>query len=313
MDAAGRSAWGGRLSSRSGRAKSNEFAGSNARRLRARRARMFLARRRNRIYVWREKAATLLSPGNDLKILFPVKPEWMQEILGGFRRTRYEIKFASLADAQLTAFDVVVPLQPEDFELLRKCPEILRKNKIPIPSDECVRLCNDKAELCQFLNRAGFEAFIPKLGPGLTPPYILKKRVGCWGQDCYVVHDAKDEQALSQELNDPAYFCQELVPGTREFATHILFLNGRIVKALNIMYEFETETAVKGQTPWLYRGIHRCPYLKLFTRILQTIGFEGLCCLNYKVAGDKPFLLEINPRFGGSLSPYFFSFLRHVR
>jgi len=131
--------------------------------------------------------------------------------------------------------------------------------------------------------------------------------------DCYVVRDLKDELTFSQQINDPAYFCQELIPGSSEFATHILFMGGRIVKALNVRYEFETETPIKGQNHFLYTVIHRCPYLKLFARMLRAIDFEGLCCVNYKVEGGRPLLLEINPRFGGSLAPYFFSFLRHLR
>ena len=34
------------------------------------------------------------------------------------------------------------------------------------------------------------------------------------------------------------------------------------------------------------------------------------CCIHYKGAKVRLFLLEINPRFGGSLAPYFFSFVR---
>ncbi len=35
-------------------------------------------------------------------------------------------------------------------------------------------------------------------------------------------------------------------------------------------------------------------------------------CINYKVVNGQPVIFEINPRFGGSLSLFFFSFLRHL-
>jgi predicted ATP-grasp superfamily ATP-dependent carboligase len=35
--------------------------------------------------------------------------------------------------------------------------------------------------------------------------------------------------------------------------------------------------------------------------------------VNYKVVRGLPYILEINPRFGGSLTPYFFSFIRHLK
>jgi len=114
-------------------------------------------------------------------------------------------------------------------------------------------------------------------------------------------------------ITDPGYFCQELVSGPSEFATHILFVGRRIVKALNIKYEFESATPIKEQDADCLKVVHRCPHLDLFARMLRAIQFEGLCCVNYKVAQGRPMLLEINPRFGGSLAPYFFSFVRHLR
>jgi predicted ATP-grasp superfamily ATP-dependent carboligase len=56
----------------------------------------------------------------------------------------------------------------------------------------------------------------------------------------------------------------------------------------------------------------KCSYIDIFSDLLNAIGFEGLCCIDYKVKNGIPYIFEINPRFGGSLSFYFFSFLRHL-
>ena len=242
-----------------------------------------------------------------------VKPDWTERIQGGFRRTRYRVEFGDISTENLDKFDVIVPLTEKDFECLRRSSGSSRKNRIAVPSEQCTQLCNDKLALNEALILAGFGAYIPSMGRGLTPPYILKKRIGEWGVDCHIIRNRTDEQTFSQQLDDPAYFCQELIGGPSEFATHILFMGGQIVKALNVMYEFATETPIKGQDQGLYTVIRRCPHLKLFARMLRSINFEGLCCVNYKIARGQPFLLEINPRFGGSLAPYFFSFLRHLR
>jgi glutathione synthase/RimK-type ligase-like ATP-grasp enzyme len=206
-----------------------------------------------------------------------------------------------------------VPLSLSALEEARRHSP--QKNALPVPSAESVRLCHDKYEFNEALIKAGFSRYIPKMvqGRALTPPYILKKRMGSWGKGCFVIRNDSDEEAQLDRINDPQYFCQELIHGTAEFATHILFVDGRIVKALNIKYEFAIDTAIKGQTAPLFDVVHRCRYLGLFARILRAIQFEGLCCVNYKVAKGQPFLMEINPRFGGSLAPYFFSFIRHLR
>ena len=175
-------------------------------------------------------------------------------------------------------------------------------------------MTRQNAVLNRAISAAGSGRYIPKTGNSgeLAPPCILKKRVGECGKNCTMVLKRQDEEAVLDALRDPEFFCQKIITGKFECATHILFVNNRIVKSLNIMYAFDSEFPIKGDLN-VYRVIHRCPYLKLFRRILETIGFHGLCCLNYKVADAQPYLLEINPRCGGSPGPFFFSFVRHLR
>ena len=273
-----------------------------------------MALRRNRLYVRSEKLWALLSPGGAKKILFSEKPDWADEIKRGFRRLPHQVEFGSITEDSFQRYDIVVPLTLAALEEARRhSPR--QKNALPLPSAESVRLCNDKYEFNQVLIEGGFGRYIPKMAQGLalTPPYILKKRIGWWGTDCYIIRNRHDEESQRERITDSKYFCQEFIPGATEFAMHILFVDGRIVKALNIKYAFGTETPIKGQDSHLLKVVHRCPYLDLFARVLRTVQFEGLCCVNYKVANGQPFLLEINPRFGGSLAPYFFSFVRHLR
>jgi len=58
-----------------------------------------------------------------------------------------------------------------------------------------------------------------------------------------------------------------------------------------------------------FQNIVKCKHLELFSNILKNIGYQGLCCIDYKMKDNSPMIFEINPRFGGSLSPFFFSFL----
>ena len=273
-----------------------------------------IAWRRNHLYVKSEKLWALLSLGKAKKILFSGKPDWFDDIKSGFRHLPHQVESGSVTDDSFRRYDIVVPLSlPALEEARRRSP--LQKNALPLPSEESVRLCDDKYEFNQALIKAGFGQYIPKVTQrvALTTPYILKKRVGMWGKDCYIIRNCEDERAQLDRITDSNYFCQEFVPGSSEFATHILFIDGRIVKALNIKYQFASDTPIKGQSAERLRVVHRCPYLALFARVLRAIQFEGLCCVNYKVAKGQPFLLEINPRFGGSLAPYFFSFIRHFR
>ncbi len=274
-----------------------------------------LARYRNRFYLKREQFLSSFFPRRSLRVLMSCeKPDWQEDIERGFSRTRHKVEFGSITPESFGGFDLVVPLTLADLSRVRRSLPLLSRNPLPVPSEQCVRLCHDKYEFNQTLINAGFGRHIPRIGNGreLEPPYILKKRTGEWGQDCHIIRDRHDEMALIERVGDPAFFCQEIIRGQFEFATHILFTGDRIIKSLNLLYEFESETPIKGQDRELQRVICRCAYLELFGKILRTIGFQGLCCVNYKIYRGQPFLLEINPRFGGSLGPYFFSFLRYL-
>jgi len=43
----------------------------------------------------------------------------------------------------------------------------------------------------------------------------------------------------------------------------------------------------------------------MFASMLATIGFEGLCCVNYKLERGVPRVFEINPRMGWNLCAHF--------
>ena len=271
-----------------------------------------LASKRNRLYLAYERFLLYLARDKTLRILFSGKPDWSEDIKKGFNGSRHIVEFGPLTDRAFSAFDLVMPLEISDLIAAQQWPQLLAKNPIPIPGEESILLCDDKYRFNLALMQLGFGSYIPAMGPNLRPPYILKKRISEWGKECRMIQNVEEEMQVLDKLNDSAFYRQEIIRGRYEFATHILFASDRIVKALNIMYEFENEYPIKGQDPNLYKVIHRCSHLDLFASVLRSIGFQGLCCVNYKVVCGRPYIFEINPRFGGTLGPYFFSFIRHL-
>jgi hypothetical protein len=257
-----------------------------------------------------------LSPRQGLRILFSPKPDWEGQIRAGFRHTRHEVAFLELSPLKeaIADYDVVVPLTIADVRFLNKTRGLIAHNRLPIPSLESISLCDDKVRFSQFLQDNGFGDFLPQTGDRLAYPYVVKKRIDEYGQSCHMIHDARGAEACAGFLADPAYFTQALVPGPKEYATHIVFSGGKIACSLNIEYRFGTSGSIKGKDNYLGTHPCRCPHLDLFASMLKAIEFEGLCCVNYKTADDgRPMMLEINPRFGGSLSPWFFGFIRYLR
>jgi len=244
-----------------------------------------------------------------LNILFSKHPGLEQEVTNGFRFSRHKITFAELSSANIEDFDLVVPLYIRDLKYLNEVKHLIRDNPIPIPSVESITLCDDKFIFNQALIAKGFASFIPRMGGVLAFPYMLKKRVDDSSRNAHIISNSDEEQFFNNVISSPEYFRQEMIRGDREYATHILIKDRKITHSINIEYVFDTDLPIKGRNKAIYTKISRCPYLDTFASILAALDFEGLCCVNYKELDSQPFIFEINPRFGGSLCPFFFTFI----
>lgn len=248
----------------------------------------------------------------NLKILFSEKPAWEKNIRIGFRFTRQELEFNQFTPENIKKSDLIVPLTIGDLIILDKDRHLVKNNLIPIPRLEAIRLCDDKYQFYLALKANGFEYALPKIGVNLPYPYILKKKWGEDGNDCYVISNVEKEKQYEDLINNEDFFCQQMIEGMNEYATHILFKDNEIQASITMKYTWSSSTPIKGQDKFDSRTIVKCPHFELFSAILKSIDLQGLCCFNYKVTDGKPYIFEINPRFGGSLSKFFFSFIRHL-
>lgn len=243
-----------------------------------------------------------------MRILFSdAKPDWSPEIEKGFKNSKHSISFGELTVENSTGFDLLIPLtiQEQESKVLQ---DLMVNNAIPLASVESIHLCDDKFLFNEALESSGFGRYIPKMGGSHAFPYMLKKKIDQYGENTHIIKDEQEEAKYSEKLKSPDYFTQEIISGRSEYATHIVFRKGKIESSLNIKYTFAQEISIKGKDMSI-TSICSCPYLKTFASILESIGYEGLCCFNYKVRDKIPYIIEINPRFGGSLTPYFSLFV----
>jgi len=272
------------------------------------------------LFVGFETLRSILSSKPKMNILISVNKNWEQGIHKGFygaiRRGFYgsghKVTFAVLTEENIKNSDLVVPLNITDLKYLNRHRYLVADNPIPIPSLRAVNICDDKYLFYQTMQEKGFGKYLPKISNNLPYPYILKKSVSENSDDCFVITGQETESKYKALFGKPGYFRQQMVEGTTEYATHILYKNGKIISSINIKYLFDDSTPVKGKTKSILREVCKCPYLDIFADILTAIEFEGICCFNYKIMDRVPYVLEINPRFGGSLSRYFFSFVRRL-
>lgn len=262
-------------------------------------------------FAW-ELLLAKMSSTPKIKILFSKDSDRIPNIKRGFRYLSHQTSFEEFTAENVKKNDLVVPLNMDDLRYLARMPQLVKHNLIPIPNLEAIDVCDDKYLFYKTLEKQGFGDVMPKIGSDLLYPYVLKKKVAQSGDDCFIIRNAEDQEKHEHLINNPDYFCQQMIQGNKEYATHLFYKSGRVVCSINVKYVFAGGSFVKGKDKFICTEISSCPHLDLFASILDAIDYEGLCCFNYKEINGKPFIFEINPRFGGSLSTFFFSFLRRL-
>ncbi len=267
---------------------------------------------RNEWFIFKEKIKFIFWKGKKVSILFPEKEVWDVIIKKSFRYTKHEVHFGDLTIDNIRLHSLVVPLSYKDLDHLVEIAPLLKGNPIPIPSRASVDLCNDKFRFNTTLTEKGFGQYVPRVANKLSFPYLLKKKEGEYGVGSLIIKNATDEMLSAHLTSDANYFCQELVSDQNEYATHIIFKNGEILCSMSVKYTFRDAEFINGKNKYICREVTKCPHLEIFSSILLLIEFEGICCFDYKIKEGRPVIFEINPRFGGSLTNYFVSFVRHI-
>lgn len=221
-----------------------------------------------------------------------------------------DIKLLPLAE-----YDLIVPLTSMQNALyLNELRDLIKDNPIPMPSTECVLLCDDKYAFAQKLIANNFGDYIPQIDGELPYPYFLKKKIDDESKNTYFIENREQELALLSSVNSDEYFRQKFVSGTTEYCAHIFFNKQQIVRSITLICIYEKDGSIRGKdAEFGVKMMADCPYLDLFTDILNSVGFQGICHIDYKVIDGRPCIFELNPVFGGSdLALYFFSFLRSI-
>jgi hypothetical protein len=257
--------------------------------------------------------ATGASP-RPLSILFSQHYGWESATRKGFAGMAHKLHFAAMAEADLSRFDLIVPLSLADARLLRGQPKHIRAHAVPMPDEACTTLCHDKPRLNATLMAAGFGAHVPPMGADLAPPFVCKPVHGENSDHILMVPDYAAILRLGSVLDQPGLFRQAAVRGDIEYATHFVIKDGRLERELTVAYHHDEPLYIKdtASPASSVRVVGRCPDAQTLTAMLRAIDYNGMGCANFKMAQGRLQLLEINPRIGGSLMEYFATFLRSL-
>jgi len=239
-----------------------------------------------------------------LRVLFSPKPS-AQKMLAS-KLQGFEATYRPFDDPSLNPddYDLVVPLRLEALRQLNSPAAERLRRKALLPTDAVIDLCDDKLAFARFLLSEGYAANVPSLDPPFDVPYMLKRRSDEWGEHCHLITSAEVEQQHAGLIASPDYFLQAFVRGDCEYATHMLVSGTRVTHCGTVQISFAADDLVFGEgiKPLKFTKTENPDHIRLFAGILVRLGYEGLCCFDYKVVGGIPQIFELNPRFGGSLA-----------
>lgn len=268
----------------------------------------------NQSFITKEKKLFDRDKYQGYKILFSKKLDWAPIISNSFESSGILTYFEDFDYLDFNQYDLVIPLNIKDLLICNERRAQLHNQIIPIPTENSINICNNKAILIELLSQNGFQNLLPDSNYQNAYPYILKNSVGEYGNATFIIESKQNEKKFEKELSNPEYIKQQLIPGKHEFATHLLFKNNQIISQVTIKYTHPKSVYVQGSSLYVAKTLYNPDpkHLMEFKNILSLVGYEGLCCLDYKLLNGSVKLFEINPRFGGSLTDYFFSMLRHL-
>ena len=209
---------------------------------------------------------------------------------------------------------VCLPMEDPTLEVLSAARARLSNVRLPIPPAEAVDAALDKFVTAGHASRLGL--LVPRsvlpAGPedlarasSLDFPVVVKPRRGWGAQGVTVVHRRADIEAVYRHVaaTFPRPLVQERVPsGGEALGVSCLFNPAGALRA-SFVHRRLREYPLTGGPSTLRESVYRPDLVELSARLLSALGWVGFAMVEWKVdpRDGKPRLLEVNPRFVGSL------------
>jgi len=189
---------------------------------------------------------------------------------------------------------------------MRTCP---RDGWMLMPSREALEVLGNKRRFARYAQEQGLGQFVPHsfdAHEAVPYPAVLKLERSSAGSGVAVVRSATELAAARRRLRGSPFrsmVLQELVEG-RDHVTHAICRDGRLLWHCTYDYELRAGDVVQTHenvTGW-QRGMFSPAEVAALERFLLPLGFDGPIAVDFKRRADgRLCVIEINPRFGGSL------------
>jgi len=222
-----------------------------------------------------------------------------------------------LEEIKKNHYDCLFPMEEETLLLIAKFqPEISKYTYLLIPPLETIEFVRDKGKLIPFAECHGipvpktYETYNQKRSV-LPTPAVIKPRVSSGSFGIVYVKKEQDLPSSYQKVHEryPFPLIQEYIPdGGGTFGISALFDESSNVRAAFVHKKLRMYP-VQGGPSTLREGVEHPQIMELGLSLLKALKWVGVAMAEFKVdpRDGLPKLMEVNPRFWGSLQLAIFS------
>ena len=219
-------------------------------------------------------------------------------------------------EIKLNHYECLYPMEEETLLLLAQHrSEISRYTHLLIPDSQKIEFVRDKGNLLRFAEAQGIPtpktfyepptSALPPWGGGEGEGYVIKPRISSGSFGIAYVRKREDLIPLYQKVHTqyPFPLVQEWIPdGGGTFGVSALFDDGSDVKAAFIHKKLRMYP-IQGGPSTLREGVEHLQIMELGLSLLKSLNWTGVAMAEFKVdpRDGIPKLMEVNPRFWGSL------------
>jgi len=219
-------------------------------------------------------------------------------------------------EIKLNHYECLYPMEEETLLLLAQHrSEISRYTHLLIPDSQKIEFVRDKGNLLRFAEAHGIPtpktfyepptSALPPWGGGEGEGYVIKPRISSGSFGIAYVRKREDLIPLYQKVHTqyPFPLVQEWIPdGGGTFGVSALFDDGSDVKAAFIHKKLRMYP-IQGGPSTLREGVEHLQIMELGLSLLKSLNWTGVAMAEFKVdpRDGIPKLMEVNPRFWGSL------------
>jgi predicted ATP-grasp superfamily ATP-dependent carboligase len=227
---------------------------------------------------------------------------------------RYPDQFIDFITKEIKVnhYECLYPMEEETLLLLAQHrSEISRYTYLLIPDSQKIEFVRDKGNLLRFAEAHGIP--IPRTIYSLENPEpdmvqgpaVIKPRISSGSFGIAYVREREDLIPLYQKVHAqyPFPLVQEWIPdGAGTFGVSALFDEGSDVRAAFIHKKLRMYP-VQGGPSTLREGVEHVQIMELGLSLLKSLNWTGVAMAEFKVdpRDGIPKLMEVNPRFWGSL------------